>query len=246
MGKTYWIVIIVIILWQVIASAVQNAAKKQQQRQMAEEAQQRRSRAATQTGSGPRLATSTRAPTRPGGAPVGLPTQTRKDDLAARRQAQLEELRRRRSQGASPAPTIRTAPTTMGQPGTQPVPVPTRQPDIVAGPTRTQRTELAKARAAEERTRRRRETRKQRKSAQTQRAAAVEPVAVPAEAPAPRRPRVETPVEPDAYETQRSRTSERAAALVARLGDRDTLRDLFVLKEILDQPVALRPKRVGF
>jgi hypothetical protein len=95
----FWIFIILIVLWQVVSRLVERAAAKERERKLAEAARARQGAAAPA------------APAAPPAAPSGA-------DLAARRRAQIEELRRRRAaQAGVPAPApvavpkaLRTAP----------------------------------------------------------------------------------------------------------------------------------------
>ena len=110
MGKYTWIVVIVILLWQVIGGAVSNASKKQQRGRMAELAEQRR-RELGGTGGGTSPARSADGgaarPRTAEASPGGQTLSARMEDLAARRKAQLDELRRRRA--AAKGTSVRTA-----------------------------------------------------------------------------------------------------------------------------------------
>ncbi len=116
MGRYIWIIILLVGVWQFIGSLVEKATKKQQDKRVKDlTAQRGRQQMAGQRVTGQRAA---------GAAPASIAVVgDRASELAARRKAQLDELRRRRT-GQSPQPTggASPSPATLRptQPPTQP------------------------------------------------------------------------------------------------------------------------------
>jgi hypothetical protein len=255
----------IVVLVQVVAAIAQKGAKEKQKQRMREVAEQRRREVAARQGARPAPPDSGRAvmeatpeSARPGG----------RQDLAARRKAQLEELRRRRA-GRGPSPTRASVGKAPGQAAPQrparmtPKPTPTPpKPEI-----RTVRADLRGVREAEERARRERHpeqarqprpARKARQGRQVRRQRQAAPTPPPIPEPQPTRRRGAVPssgahgtVRPTSEgEIGRGReaTQRRAhhvAALRSQLQDRAVLRDLFLLKEMLDPPVSMREQHLA-
>lgn len=129
-GKFFWIIFLLLGAWQIVGSLIERANKKQQEAKLRELASHRQKHAAAPTAT----------------TPPGRPAD-RAEALAARRRAQLEELRRRRAgrqprtqitpgvatpqPGPAPTPAgMRTAPRAVSRP-------PARRPAPPAPPTRT-------------------------------------------------------------------------------------------------------------
>lgn len=241
MGNS-WIILVLLGVGWAIQAIAQAVAKKQEQERLRQVAEERRRAAQSHSGSG---ATTSRTSAQPS-SPQLSTRPTSREELAARRQAQLEELRKRRlAQSRGQSTQVRTTPQQRPQPAarSQPVPVrrqsstaavppqqpPSLQPESV--PKRTQRpsqilkkkeefTRLAEARRrqAEEEKRRSRAKRSKRlrqKPIDEQRLVAPSPLGPSAAAP----------------DTLQLRSKLRQPRM---------LRELFVMKELLDPPVALR------
>lgn len=225
-----WIILVVAALWWAIQAIVQAAAKKQEQQRLRELAEQRRQ--AAQRGGGGSSSTSQSTTSR--GRQFGTSVPTSREELAARRQAQLEELRRRRqAQAGSRQPsrtstTVRTGtaqtPPTRQMPS-RPMPQPVvRQP--VKRPTPTP----------------------QRPASAPQRRAAEPATALSRfESIAAKRTR-------EKRLTTRGLPSRQKAATVsasstrqirAAMHDPKRLRELLVMKELIDPPLALRDERTA-
>ncbi len=123
MGRYFWIIFVLLGLWQLIGSVAERATKKQQNLRVSDLAAQRRRQQTTAgrtTAGGPALRAT---------EPVAA---DRAGELAARRKAQLDELRRRRGQVTARAPSqppARTRPVpAMRRPAASPVVVPRRPP----------------------------------------------------------------------------------------------------------------------
>jgi hypothetical protein len=133
MSKYFWIIFVLMGLWQFIGSIAERASKKQQDQRVSDLTAQRRRQQASARG----------APTgrtdRPQTGPVVV---DRAGDLAARRKAQLDELRRRRGvQTGQPAARTRPTPATLRPVQTTPRPVaaaPVAVPQRPAPPVRRQ------------------------------------------------------------------------------------------------------------
>jgi len=255
--KYSWIIFVLIVAWQVVAGIVQSAAKKQQQARMADLAAQRRGQQGSQTGTAGRTqsAAGPAGGGEPGGAtrtfaePGADPRTARAQDLAARRKAQLDELRRRR---VVPPATAEISPTSSAPP----------TPARAASRPRKEIATLSATRASVHESR---EASRKEKLAQKQRAVA-DSAAVhrqlerdfqkdqarrQAAASAAKKRRAKRADEMPAgrvssaeYEHdtpgRRPRPKHRAIAL---LDNPATLRDLFVLKEILDGPLSERQRQ---
>ena len=229
------ILFIAFILWQVVAQVAQYSAKKQQQERMREAAAQRRRQRPGEPPQPP--------PVRGGGQAASPQSRARIEDLAARRKAQLEELRRRRAQKGA-APQVRIGSQAGAPSRIKTVPVRARS----SAPPRD-RSDLRSLRAAEEAEKRRRqiEAEQQRQMGE---ARARQEEAEQRRKDAERRARRErarrkrktvalTDVG-DAYSLRRS-GSGRKGRVNALLRHRTTLRDLLLLKEVLDPPRGLSP-----
>ena len=251
MGKYTWIVVIVILLWQVIGGAVSNASKKQQRERMADAAEERRRQLGGKGAGTPpaRSAGGGEAPPRAVGAsPGGQTLSARMEDLAARRKAQLDELRRRRA--AAKGTSVSTAQVRPSTP--RPTAVARARPAAaVPAPVRDRaireiKTGARGVRAAEE-------ARKRELQAKFDREHAAQAAAERREQEADKRRRAEkdarrarqaaagldTGAVTVATRERRERTRHRGH-LQALLADRVTLRNLFIMKELLDPPIALR------
>ncbi len=193
----FWIVVVLVITWQIVGRLIQRAAAKERQRKLAEMARSPRTQPA---------GASAPAPPAPAPRPSG-------QDLAARRRAQIEELRQRRETRlgpASPAPVQRPRPAAMPRPAARPagrpvaIPIPPRPPTPLRPPTASKPPAPARPPPAEE--------------------PADEPMRLVEETPHPRSP-------PPA---------RRPATVFGEKFDRSSLRRMVVLREILDPPVSLR------
>ncbi len=219
------------VIYHVVSGLVQEAAKKQKQEGM--EAPRRAPRAVG-TGQARILlqeGTAAAPPLRPG---VSATREARIDDLSARRRSQLDQLRARRESRR----TIQPAELRVGGPAAGPPTTRTRFPPGLAPTTRTippvqpRREELRAAQRAE------RLQRVERGLAAAKRPGAeppvldIEPIREPRERIAPE--------SRGAYATGPRRRGGRAGRLLSQLDNPASLRDLFVLKEVLDPPVAMR------
>jgi hypothetical protein len=263
-GGIVSIAILIIVVWQIVSAIISHA---QEQKRRQAEAEARRARAGG--GSGP---TSTKlspgqlqqGSSTAGGPVVGTP-QSKLDELAARRQQQLEELRRRRESGRQTAPSggsTASAParrTSQWEAESQ-----LRTGQQQGGPGRPSRTTQAIPSGS---SRRMSPGEKQRLIHEQQRAARQqqEETRLREVQKLERRRREEAEV-PGAYAAgeigvEAARRSERDAYLLAvvaapdqpitsehiqqNLHHRAALRQLIVMKEILDPPVSMREPRYG-
>jgi hypothetical protein len=237
-----WIIIVVVVLWQIAYGLIQKAAEKRQQERMRElSAPQRRRQSSPPTGA--------RTPATPPRQPSSRRSAVRLEDLAARRKAQLEELRRRRASRprAGPAPRaaggVQTPAAPLGQPKAKTVQA------LKAGHRELREAERAEERRRAEQLRREREAiraRERREMEEERRRAAERERRRRQEAAKNARqatravPMTMLPIdEQEGYGLQREGDA-RAGRLVEALSSRSTLRDLFILKELIDPPLALR------
>lgn len=253
------IIVLIAVVWQIISVIVAHA---QQQKQRQAEAQARRQRAA---GGGGGAAKSQNA----GASPLSgekQPERSKLDELAARRQQQLEELRQRHATGRQAAPAgaqsrsdspstksqwesstqLRTGQTSVELPtDVDPRSAPTTKPSRRSSPGRSQQKLQEQQRTArrqqEEMQRQQRERRQQQQARPDRRIEPqVDPQAIGEVSPAP-----STAVR-DAYmlvapsPPDQPVHSERVHQL---LHNRATLREMIVMKEVLDVPVSLREPR---
>jgi len=239
------LIVVLIVVVQVIAGLVQQATKKQQQERARELAEQRRRQSGG--GEGGRGGGS---PTRPVGrvqVQTGTAEPSRLETLAARRKAQLEELRRRRTAqvraGASQVKTGRAA-----VPAAAPAAKSTAMPRVKtiatlkadhgairareAAEARRRQETGQRARQAEEESARRKQLERQRRAADRAKRKRKQEAAVQAAA----RAKVEAV---DVYGVSEERGG-RADRLRQVLSNRRTLRELFIIKELLDAPISLR------
>lgn len=240
-----WIIIVVVVLWQIAYGLIQKAAKERQQDRMRQLADQRRRQQGTSSAS----RTSSSPPRQTAATRLG----SRLEDLAERRKAQLEELRRRRASrpAAGPAQAGAAPGAPSGGLGIPPAPPPRRSKTI-----RTLRADHRALREADragqrrqlEQQRRDREATKARSRLKSdeelrraaERAGQHQQEAVKRTARAGQRP----PREPEARDAYsiREAGAGRAHRLKMAISSRATLRDLFIVKELLDSPLALRAR----
>jgi hypothetical protein len=262
------IIILIAVVWQIISMIIAHA---QQQKQRQAEAEARRQQLLS--GGGQRGGERATPAALAGGARgQSHPKMSKLDELAARRQQQLEELRRRRETGRKPAPAapgtqpragsttasewessaqLRTGQRTTSGVGLpidiEPRRVPTTQPSRRLSPGQKQQALQEQQRVARQR---------QQQQQQQARLLRAEELA--------RRQREEHELATSPYAAgeigvAEARRSEREAYGIAvpaapdepvQLGrvqqllrNRATLRELIVMKEVLDQPVSLREPR---
>lgn len=240
-----FIVIVVIVLWQIVYGLIQKAAKERQQDRMRQLADQRRRQQGTS--SPPRTAPS--PPRQSAATRLG----SRLEDLAERRKAQLEELRRRRASRPAAGPAqVGVAPgAPSGGLGIPPAPPPKRSETIrtlEADRRALREADRAGQRRQLEQQRRDREATKARSRIKSdeelrraaERAGQRQQEAAKRTARAGQRPPREPEVR-DAYAIREGGTG-RAHRLKMAISSRATLRDLFIVKELLDSPLALRAR----
>jgi len=218
MGKYFWVIFLLLGLWQWIGTLAERAAKKQQDRRVTDLAAKRRLQ---QTAGGPTAAGG------PAGRATGPVVADRAGELASRRKAQLDELRRRRGGATAQAPartrptaaTLRPAQAPMSRPGAPPAAAPPRLPAPVRRP-------------AAARPQARRPAPQQQQQQQQQR----------------------RPARPVARPTETARLARRTHEVVQTKGprelalpglggvpmDRTLLRRMMLYREILEPPIALR------
>lgn len=243
MNKLILIFVLLSIVWRVITSLIEAATKKREMERQHELAQRRQDgREVVASAPTTKLIeqSSTLAP--------GASKPSRAQELAARRKAQLEELRKRRAQGAPSAGRVQTKlGSTTGSGITQVTASPrsTRQSITVTSTNikewrreqaamkrqaeqQQERTELARARQEDEEIRRKTQKDLQRKLQQQEE-------------------RKKEKARRDSLDltgtTPYSKATSGKTALSdirRRMMDRQTLRDLFIMKELLDPPVAMR------
>ncbi len=225
---SFLIVMAIYVIYHVVTGLVQESAKKQRQDGL--EAQ----------GRAPRAAGTGQARTQLQAGPAAI-REARIDDLSARRRSQLDQLRARRESRR----TIQPAELRVGGPAAAPR---TTRPALPPGlppttprtipPVQPRREELRAAQRAE------RLQRVERGLAAAKRPGVeppkldIEPIRKP-----PGRIAQESRA---AYATGPRRRGGRAGRLLSQLNNSASLRDLFVLKEVLDPPVAMRgPDTLG-
>ncbi len=219
---SFLIVMAIYVIYHVITNLMQEAGKKQKQAGM--DAQRR----------APRAAGTGQARTQLQAGPAAI-REARIDDLSARRRSQLDQLRARR-EGRR---TIQPAELRVGGPAAGPRTTRSGFPPGLAPttprtipPVQPRREELRAAQRAE------RLQRVERGLAAAKRAGAeppaldIEPIREP-----PGRIAQESR---SAYAIGPRRRGGRAGRLLSQLDNPASLRDLFVLKEVLDTPVAMR------
>jgi hypothetical protein len=233
MSKITFIIFLVVVAIQVVSSIAQKSAKLQRERRMKEMARQKQ-QGAPAGGHKPIRETSAVRPD----------VRSRADELAARRKQQLEQLRMRRAgRGAKPA-----APQQMRGPAqtriSSPAPMQARQAGQQAA-GRARRA-IGVLRAGREAQLHAAEQRKRQRSLEVERREQVADEARrrrEAEHRREVRQRVAAAAEAEpsagAYDRPAAQ-HERAAGLRRALSNRSTLRSLFVMKELLEPPVALR------
>lgn len=246
MNKIVIIIILISVVWQVVNSLIEAASKKREIERKFELTERKKD--------GREVFAESQTPNPVGQATAhapGSPLQTRAQDLVTRRKAQLEELRKRRAQGMQSSGTVQAK---LGSPagsGTIPARAATRSRGKGITVTATdlgewrreqemhkrkaeqklQREELARARAEDENIRRKTQKALQRQLQQQeeQRAKAT-----------PSKVHDTTGIE--AHSAYALVTSEKPSlvAIRGRMMDRQTLRELFIMKELIDPPVSMR------
>jgi len=255
MGTGSWIILLLLGVGWAVQAIAQAVAKKQEQERLRQVAEQRRQQAQRQSGRSTPTAQPQPEPRASSGRPSSRPTS--REELAARRQAQLEELRKRRmaqSRGQQPSTQVRT-----GQPSQRQTP-PTRQPQArpaqrrstsTAAPPPQQRPYLqpddvprrAVQRPSEklrekddfggrlaDLRRKQAEQKAMQKRARTSRAASPRLRDKPIDE--------QSLVAPDPFASRRVGVD--VSSLRTRLRQPAMLRELFIMKELLDPPVSLR------
>ncbi len=228
MGNS-WIIIVIAAAWWIIQMIVQAAAKKQEQQRLKELAEQRRK--AAQQGGTP---TTQRATSLSQTSQQTASRSTSREELAARRQAQLEELRRRRAaQTQRSATNVRTG---SGKPSLQSPPT-TRKQITTLSP------QLTKTKPVPNRARQT-PSRQPTPEASALAAAQVLRTAMQAYEQPTRSSRKKLDDESKrlrrAAESLPAPTLPPTSTLRAKLHNRQALRELIVLKELLDKPLAMR------
>ncbi len=239
---SFLIVMAIYVIYHVITNLMQEAAKKQKQGGMDPQRQ------------APRAAGTGQAPIQPQAGPAAI-REARIDDLSARRRSQLDQLRARRESRRAiqpaelrvggPAAAPRTtrpalppglAPTT--ESGFPPGLAPTTPRTIP--PVQPRREEFRAAQRAERLERAERLQRVERGLAAAKRKRlGVEPPKLDIEPIREPTGRI-AQASRAAYAIGPRRRGGRAGRLLSQLHDPASLRDLFVLKEVLDLPVAMR------
>jgi len=264
MGNSGLIIFLVIIAIQVVAGIIQKVAKDKNKPGQAAKRKPAQRRAAGQP---PQLPQPTRPPQRgvPGGAPTTPAGGSRLDDLAARRRTQLEELRRRR--GATQVktgqkPTVGPAtPPAGAQPrarGIKPIAQGKRPGQTTARATGRGQAPAARAksgapakrakiqelgtgldalRADEQAERRRRDEELRRKHAAEEAHARRDAQREARDA----KQRLQARKRREAEEAARRKARAEHRARVRKLLAQGGIRDAIVLREILDEPVSMRP-----
>ena len=269
MQNIHWIILAIVAV-NVIGAIVKGLSKSQQKERQGELAAERRRAAMQQGQQGQQSAGPTRRPGSQGaGGQQGgrYPTGRPLDALAQRRKEQLEQLRQRRQQRG-------TTPPTQARASTQPSPS-ASQPAGLSGPRLTSLADkMEKTRRAEQRLQERREAAARAKvqQAQAQRQAQRTP-AQPARQAGRARVTVPQLIEPDdrtghrkhdkdlqrlhsslsaepqsmdeAYAIDEGGASEFSKSVQRQMRNPASLRQLFVLKELLDSPISLRPGGFG-
>jgi len=253
MSKIITMIILVSVAWQVINSIIENAAKRKEQQRVRELAHRRRGTSGPVTSAGitaqaPEYARVSAPPT---AAPASPRMQTRAEELAARRQAQLEELRKRRTGQARPtAPAqVRIAPQ-VPVTGSQGIPTMQGRRGQAIVSRQADPDSIRRVQEAERLRQLQQQRRRQQEMLEAQQAEARE------EAMADARRRAERAAAQRRIEAARAAARESRAVpsvipglidmritagdLQAMLRDRRTIRELFVLKELLDPPLAAR------
>ena len=239
MGKIPLFIFIIFIVSQIIRAIMQAKDRLQKDK-------------ASATGTTPSQATSRATATSPQArpsAPATASATSRAEQLAMRRKAQLEELRRRRAGGGASSP----SPATVVRAGSSPVaPAASGRSmppsgSIALAPTRLQ-PDRSRAIAARQRklehqqAHAKQEARARQREALEQKQARALAQAREREAALRREPDAADP-----HLRRTSKTSSLARATRARLRNRTTLRELIVLRELLDPPLAMRkPKRFPY
>lgn len=255
MGKLFSILVMVMIVWQVINGIIESAAKRKEQERL----RQLSKRRATGAEGGPPRQTGGPQQARmrsESAAPASQRTRSRAEELAARRQAQLEELRKRRA-GQGRAPKSATAGRTqvrIGQPGGPAsgrpgsIGSPQQRPGELIGQGADFEAQR-RAREAERRRREQLEARRREEARAAEQAEARRKALAEARAKASREAfhrRAEAGVvqlrgKPSVARPERGAGAPvQPSAVKRRLKDRAMLRELFVMKELIDPPVALR------
>lgn len=226
------------VVWQVL-TAILNQINANKQQQRAEElAKQRREAAGTTTAEGD-----------------GAGGKSRIDDLAARRKAQLEELRRRREAGRSAQPTTqaRVGGPATGTAGSTGVAAPTASRDraIRIEPVgRERKPDPWQARKQEAQ---RRERDAKREQAQRPQVRAAQQSQQQQLAARERMAQQQRAAMQAAAQAEKAAATEAASipatsiahAIRRRFSDPQQLREAFILKELLDPPVSIRSDQLG-
>ena len=254
MPGSSWIIALLVLGWWAVQAIVSAMAKKQEQQRQRELAERRR-QIESQAGGG-----MTSAGQRPPTA-ISQPRPATRDDLAARRQAQLEELRRRRMQQARggagapatarvPAQRTPSAPTVPGNvpptfpsrskiPGIAKAPPPrgpVKQPVRVGGrPPQPIRPATAPPKPARQPIHK--ELHGLSDIPDVIKAGGIRPTVAPTD--------IGVPISAIPGTKKAKPAAINVGGIKQRLGDPKALRELFVMKELLDPPVALRDQPVG-
>jgi hypothetical protein len=245
MGKISLIIFIVLLLWQVIAQVLSAQAKKQEQKRLQELARRRQ---LEQVQGGGALRTTVQVRTGGQGAgPRGQPSPTLASQAATaaeRRKAHLEELRaRRQRRSAGEAAPMSRTPVSAGPQVAQPQPT---AGSARGTPIRILQAGFQSLREQQVAVERQREaSRREREEAQQQ--VALREKAEEAEQQRRQkqaRPRQRVRADDHAPQLRQKLrahgASKRTSDLRARLTKRETLGQLFLLKELLDQPLSIR------
>jgi hypothetical protein len=258
MGKWSGLVVLAIIVLQIVASIIQNRRKEQEKQRAREEAARRRALAEAQGqagAAGPGGAVVGQQPSgqmsMAGGGPGAVVSAPRQavDDLEARRRAQLEQLRQRRDGRRIGQPSAMSggavaAPPTSPRAG---IPSPVARGSVQTHPSSSLgSSDQARIRQQEADQRARQQALEFREQ---QRRMGAERDAVERASQERERQRRETV----ARQAEQRRTAAAAATagpvaaatLSQRLHQQTSLRDLMVLKEVLDAPLAMRDPGSG-
>lgn len=231
------IIILIAVVWNIITTIIQHSQAKRQE----EEAKRRARDQGSQAG---QVSRSRTAQTQTAGTPS---QRARLDDLAARRQAQLEELRQRRAEKSTGQQHQRQQRITRGAGGSEATAraEQTRQRDRLSGSERqravSQQRESQRYKDRESALRREQETYQQQQQA----------LEIPRRQRPQRRREEPTPIEAAALGTAeeisrveveevRKEVRRRIERIRTQLQNPGSLRDMIVMKELLDVPPGLR------
>ncbi len=228
MKWSFLILLAIYAIYHVVTGLVQESAKKQRQEETEAQRAARGGRSGAQVQAGPVAGPRTR----PG---LSATREARMDDLSARRRSQLEQLRARRESRRTALPAeVRVGGPAAGPRTTGPALPPGLAPTTprTIPPVQPRREELRAAQRAERLQRVERGLAAAKRPGFEPPMLDIEPIREP-----PGRIAQESR---SAYAIGPRRRGGRAGRLLSQLDNPASLRDLFVLKEVLDPPLAMR------